>query len=425
MSNAAKNEKIKQAMQATRERHKNMTCRVFELKLNTRKMSRVQQEQLTTYFREAKWRRNSIVADFANATRNAKSSIVKVGDTFEERQFTILGSQVIQDIYDGVKTEIKILNTKKEKGEKVGRLKFKSVCNCIPLRQYNTTYRIDFVRRLIRIQNIRKGFTVHGLEQIPQDADITNAKLIRKASGYYLHVTCFVLKEEIQRTGRAVGIDFGIGHNLTLSNGETIDICVPESKGVKLASNRVNQAYKRNGKKKTNNHYRRVKKLSCAYERDTNRRLSKANKAVHEILSKNDFIAIQDEMIHNWHAGIFGRQVQHSAMGYIKAKLKTNLKTYVVSRSYPSTQICPECGKKTKQPLRKRDYDCSYCGYHHYSRDIKSAQTILSRALYETHVSPEQRAQSLVEAGTATQVSEGTCASIRQRSKKPNAFSLG
>lgn len=392
MSNGAKNEKIKQAMQATRERHKNMTCRVFELKLNTRKMSCIQREQLTTYFREAKWRRNSIVADFSKASRNAKSAMVKVGDIFEERPFTILGSQVIQDIYDIVKTEIKILHAKKEKGEKVGKLKFKSVCNCIPLRQYSTTYRIDFVRKLVRIQKIRKSFPLHGLEQIPQDADITNAKLIRKASGYYLHVTCFVPKERSMQTGKMVGIDFGIEHNLTLSNGEQIDICVAESKGVKLASKRMNQGYKRNGKKKTSNHNMRVRKLRRAYERDTNKRRDEANKAVNEILSNNDFVAMQEEMLHNWHAGLFGRQVQHSAMGYIKGKLKTNLKTYVVSRSYASTQICPLCGKKTKQPLRKRDYDCQYCGFHHVSRDVKSAQSILSRALYEKKVSPEQRA---------------------------------
>ena len=291
-----------------------------------------------------------------------------------------------------------MLHTKKEKGEKVGRLKFKSFCNCIPLRQYNTTYRIDFLHKLVRIQNIRKCFKVHGLEQIPPEAEITNAKLIRKASGFYLHVTCFIPKECPEITGQNIGIDFGIEHNLTLSNGETIDICVKESKGVKLASKRLNQAYKR----------RR------AYERDRNRRTDNANKVVHEILANNDFVAIQDEMIHNWHAGLFGKQVQHSAMGYIKAKLKNNFKTHVVARNYPSTQICPVCGRKTKHPLKKRDYDCSYCGWHHSSRDVKSAQTILARALYEVNVSPEQRAKSLAEADTTTQVSQGICASIRQ-----------
>ena len=80
-------------------------------------------------------------------------------------------------------------------------------------------------------------------------------------------------------------------------------------------------------KKKTNNHYRRVQKLRRAYERYKNRRIDKANKAVNEILSSNDFVVMQDEMIRNWQAGLFGKQVQESAMGYIKAKLKNNLKT--------------------------------------------------------------------------------------------------
>ncbi|MBQ7217111.1 MAG: hypothetical protein IJS39_14130, partial [Synergistaceae bacterium] len=107
MSCVAKNNRIKQAIQATRERHKNMVCKVFELKLSTRKMSKTQKEQLTTYFREAKWRRNSIIADFASASRKSKTATVKVGDAFEERHFSILGSQVIQDIYDSIKIEIK------------------------------------------------------------------------------------------------------------------------------------------------------------------------------------------------------------------------------------------------------------------------------------------------------------------------------
>ena len=89
--------------------------------------------------------------------------------------------------------------------------------------------------------------------------------------------------------------------------------------------------------------------------------------------------------------------MQSSAMGYIKAKLKKDLKTHVVERSYPSTQICPKCGKLTKHPLKKRDYECKYCGWHHESRDEKSAQTILKRALNEAHVSLERRAKSLVE----------------------------
>ena len=91
-----------------------------------------------------------------------------------------------------------------------------------------------------------------------------------------------------------------------------------------------------------------------------------------------------------------------------------NFKVHVVARSYPSTQICPKCGKLTKHPLNKRDYDCKYCGWHHNSRDQKSAQMILERAEYEIQVSLEQRAKSLVEVSPSTQVPIGICARSRQ-----------
>lgn len=399
MSNAEKNNKVKNTIKTTLERHSKMDCRVFEVKVVGSKLNTKQKEQTNQYFREAKWRRNDIIADFNNANRNSKRAVVKVGNTYENRELSILGSQVRQDIYDMVKSEIRGLHTKKSQGTKIGKLQFKSVCNSIPLRQYNTTYKIDFKRNRIKIQNINKPFYVRGLKQIPDGAEITNAKFIRKASGLYFHITCFIPKEAFVKTNKRVGIDFGIEHNLTLSDGTIFDICVKESKGVKLASKRLNRSLKRNKDKKSNNHYKRKACLNRSYENDKNKRLDKANKVVHHLLTNYDFIAIQDEMIHNWHSGLFGKQVQHSAMGSIKAKLKTNFKVHVVERSFPSTQICPSCGCLTKHSLDKRIYQCEHCGYLHPSRDIKSAQSILDEALYQ--VSMEHRANSLVELTTS------------------------
>jgi len=379
--NNAKNDNIRNSIKATRARHADMVCKVYEVKAVKSKMPHAQKDEVNQYFREAKWLRNDIIADFDNAVYGAKSARVKVDDKFEVRDLAILGSQVRQDIYDSVKSEIKGLHTKKTKGERVGRLKFKSYCNCIPLRQFGVTYRVDFDNQFIKVQNIKKPFKVRGLQQIPKNAEFANAKMVRKPSGLYFHITVYLPKVESVITNNRIGLDFGIGHNITTSDGDVYDICIPESKGTKLASKRVNKSHHKNGKKKSNNRRKRVAKLRRAYERDANRKMDKAHKICHKILSENDFVAIQDEMIHNWHKGLFGKQVQHSAMGTIKAKLKTSSKTHVVERSYPSTQICPVCGKNTKHPLAKRDYDCSYCGYHHPSRDQKSASSILNYAL--------------------------------------------
>ena len=380
MDRLAKNQKIKETGKATRERRKDMLCRVFEVKVDLSRMSKSQRNDVNTLFREAKWFRNACLADngLSDKSRSVK---VKVKDVFEERELTLLGSQIKQSIISEVKDSIRGLAVLKEKGHKVGALKFKSVCNCVNLKQFHVTYDIDKDRSRIRVQGIRKPFKVRGLEQIPDDAEIANAKFIRKASGLYFHITCYVPKEEKHIPHRSVGIDFGISDNLVFSDGrEPVNICVPESKGTKLASRRMNKALSHNGNQKSNKHYKRKNKVRKAYEKDKNRRKDLANKAVHEILNNYDFIAIQDEMIHNWHKGIFGKQVQHSAMGVIKEELKNSSGVYVVSRDFPSTQICPECGKLTKHPLKMRSYTCQYCGYHHPSRDEKAAGSILEEA---------------------------------------------
>ena len=380
MDRLAKNQKIKETGKATRERRKDMLCRVFEVKADLSRMSKSQRNDVNTLFREAKWFRNAYLADngLSDKSRSVK---VKVKDVFEERELTLLGSQIKQSIISEVKDSIRGLAMLKEKGHKVGALKFKSVCNCVNLKQFHVTYDIDKDRSRIRVQGIRKPFKVRGLEQITDDAEIANAKFIRKASGLYFRITCYVPKEEKHIPHRSVGIDFGISDNLVFSDGrEPVNICVPESKGTKLASRRMNKALSHNGNQKSNNHYKRKNKVRKAYEKDKNRRKDLANKAVHEILNNYDFIAIQDEMIHNWHKGIFGKQVQHSAMGVIKEELKNSSGVYVVSRDFPSTQICPECGKLTKHPLKMRSYTCQYCGYHHPSRDEKAASSILEEA---------------------------------------------
>ena len=380
MDRLAKNQKIKETGKATRERRKDMLCRVFEVKADLSRMSKSQRNDVNTLFREAKWFRNAYLADngLSDKSRSVK---VKVKDVFEERELTLLGSQIKQSIISEVKDSIRGLAMLKEKGHKVGALKFKSVCNCVNLKQFHVTYDIDKDRSRIRVQGIRKPFKVRGLEQIPDDAEIANAKFVRKASGLYFHITCYVPKEEKHIPHRSVGIDFGISDNLVFSDGrEPVNICVPESKGTKLASRRMNKALSHNGNQKSNNHYKRKNKVRKAYEKDKNRRKDLANKAVHEILNNYDFIAIQDEMIHNWHKGIFGKQVQHSAMGVIKEELKNSSGVYVVSRDFPSTQICPECGMLTKHPLKMRSYTCQYCGYHHPSRDEKAAGSILEEA---------------------------------------------
>lgn len=403
MSREEKNTSISNTIKDTRERHAHMICKTYGVKVVTSKLSCAQREELNAAFREAKWLRNDIISDFKRANRNAKTANVKTPDGFEERELVHLGSQIKQDIYDKVKSEIKSLANKKKQGKKVGRLKFKSVCNSLPLRQFGTTYNIYFNENRIKVQKIAKPFYVRGLKQIPDDAEFANATLVRKASGLYFYITCYIPVTASVKTGKSAGIDFGIENNLNFSDDrEAVNAYVNETDYIKRLSRKINRCWIRNGKKHSANNRKRIMKLRIAYEKLANQKADLAHKIVHELLSSYDFIAIQDEMLANWHKGLFGKQVQHSCMGLIKAELMKSSKTHVVSKDYPSTQVCPVCGQLTKHPLDKREYDCAFCGYHHNSRDKKSAQSILERALYE--VSLEQRAKSLVETESSTPV---------------------
>ena len=374
-----KRKKIKESISNTKKRHNDMDLKTYEIKIIDSKLNKDQRSIINHMFCEAKWLRNFHISNNINKKyRNTHTVEIKVKDHFEERKISYLGSQMIQDVFDNLKSEIKGLKTKKSKNDKVGKLKYKSFCNVLSLRQYGTTYSIKN-KNHIKVQNIKKPLYVRGLKQIPDNSDITNAKLVRKVSGLYLYITCFIPKVNTGND-KKVGIDFGIKHNLNLSDGNIYDVKLDIDKMIKIYSKKLNRSYIRNGKVKSKNHLKRSYLLRKAYHKQNNRKYDIANKILHEL---NDYslIAIQDEMIKNWQKGLFGKEIQKSCMGVIKRRLKEKDKTVVIPRSYPSTQICPICGSLNKHPLNKRDYDCPNCGYHHDSRDIKSAQSILDYAL--------------------------------------------
>ena len=377
-----KNEKISQAIIKTKERRKGMTCRVFGVKVIDSKLSREKRKHIESLYIEANWLRNAVVSsdDVFTFDRSVKEVSVKTGESYEMRSFDVLSAQMKQDIVDSVKSETKTLATVKSNGGHAGKLKEKSCCNSIPLRQYNQTYRIDFNDSTITIQGLRSPIKVRGLSQIPKEAELANAKLVRKPSGLYFHITTYCIKECKEDNNTSIGIDFGIKSNLTLTTGEEINVSVPETGAVKRCSLAVNKGYIKNGKYKGMNHRKRVHKLQIAYEKQTRKKKDIVNKTLSKLL-ENSFIGIQNELIAGWHSGIFGKQVHNSAMGLIKARLKNIQKVFVVPSSFPSTQICPTCKRCTPHPLNTRHYECAYCGYYHPSRDIKSAEMILKEAL--------------------------------------------
>jgi putative transposase len=219
--NLDKTQKIKHALQETKERRKKQKPVVFQLKLQN--LSKEKEKNLEKAFLEAKWLYNWLISDIERLSlpiNKIREVEVKVKEGFEKRELILLGSQIKQEIADRIKDNLKSLSQLKNQGHKVGKLRYKPFVSSIPLKQYNVTFGLDKNKNRVKIQKLG-SFRVLGLHQIPNNAEIANAVLVRKPSGYYLHVTCYLpndygLREPI---GEVIAIDFGIHSKLTLSNG--------------------------------------------------------------------------------------------------------------------------------------------------------------------------------------------------------------
>ena len=375
-----KNQKIKDLIKQTREKRKTQTCKVFELKLISNQINSQQKHFLSRVFLEAKWIYNDILNfdDLKNYdTKKKEVSILNKNKEKEIRELKVLGSQIKQEILHRTWTSIKSHSTKKKKGKKIGKLKFKSQINSIPLIQFGKTYK--FVDGRLRIQKCKKALKIKGLKQIPNEAEFANANLIRKPSGYYLKVTCFLPKETKETGKEIVGIDFGIKDDLILSNGIKFNTKLPTSFRIKKEQRKLAKK-----KKRSHNFWKQKNKVALAYEKQNNKKTDAKNKIVSYLKSNYSHIAIQNENIKGWHSGLFGRQVQQSILGGIISELKKHSRTSLVDRFFPSTKLCPECGTLNKPTLADRIYNCG-CGYSQ-DRDIHSANNILLKT-----IPPERR----------------------------------
>ena len=380
-----RNRKIRENGKATRERRSNMDCCVISVKIQENRLSKAKLEKLKRCFPEAKWLYNAIVATDSLSLEDTSIVQVKVKDTFETREIKCLSAQMKQSVIESVKTNASNLSKAKRKGLKVGRLQFKKECNEINLKQFGQTYAIKGKNK-IRVEKIGV-LVVNGLEQITIDeVEFANAKLIKKPSGFYIHLTVYTKKQpEIQTEKEILGLDMGIKDQLTFSNGVKVNFYSEESEQLKGLMRKLNRQVKgSNQYKQTLNRIKRI------YEHYNNKKNDVVNK-LNSVLKTNYIICFQDELLNQWKRKkskrrfSFGRKVQHGILGRVKDKLKKNGSNIMLESSVPTTQTCPECGCLTRHSLDKRKYHCSHCGFENADRDVHSANMMVLLSGYGTY----------------------------------------
>ena len=410
MPNVEKNARIKATLLATKERRKTQKCFVFSTKIDYRKLNKLQKEQIRMLFVEAKWVYNDIInhleSDKLSSWNDKKKSVVvkQKDGSFVEKPLIYFKSAMMQGMKSMVGDSLNSLAEKRKKGYKVGKLKFKSSFSSIPLKQFGNTHRIKSLSE-VGIVGISGNFRVHGLEQFADNpnAEVANAKLLKKPDGYYIHWTVYIFKDKlpvIQRSDEVIGIDFGCGTSFTFSDGHKEDFKLKEPECLKKLQKSLAHKRKTETNKKHSNQYKSVKKkLERAYQHLANIKNDKANNLCHKLVSYKQ-VVIQDENLRGWHKGGHGKAVQHSILGRVKKKLKIMDNVHVLSRFAPTTKLCFHCGTKHDEiKLRDRVFrcDCGVC----MDRDIHAAQCMVWMYLNNYQIPTEHRNTMQVENKTS------------------------
>ena len=364
-----KTEKMLKTKAETKERRSSLDCKTYSVKIDSSHFNRLTQEYFKKVFLEAKWFYNYVLTqDFKTFDTKIKEVKILNKEKVEEiREIKHLSSQMKQSIFQRAIDNCVGLKASKSKGRRIGKLKFKTIVNSIPLVQTNVTFRIVSANH-IELQKLKQKLRVRGLKQIKNFEEIACATLIRSCGSYYLNVIGYEKPKSRVLLGD-IGIDMGIKTDLTFSNRIKLDCKIPVSNSTKRVQRRIAKSVK--GSK---NRWKLRNNLQKEYAKSSNQRKDIKNKVVSYL--KNNFeIFIQDEMIKQWQSGRFGKAISKSAIGEIKSSLKNNEHTHVVPRSYPSTKLCYKCGTLNTISLSERVYRCD-CGYTQ-DRDIHSAINII------------------------------------------------
>lgn len=384
----AKNKRIAQSQKQTRKRRKSMDVVVRTVKVQRNKLSKTQLEALQRMFLEGKWLYNTAIAhnDFSENFRKQLANTAEVklpsGDV-EKRQLTVLGGQLQQGVLARIRDNIKGLAALKKKGKKVGKLGFISEMNSIPLKQFGGTHKIRGSK--MKIANVPGWIRVRGLNQINLDTDeCASAVLIRRNNDFFIALTIYKRKDEHAslatkkyKPGTTIGLDMGVGTQITFSDGTSVNSRIEESDRLKRLSRKL--ARQQKGSKA----FEDTKKLiRDEHNKVASRRTDAANKVSSWILS-HEHVFMQDENISSWRRRYSkargSRAVQYGILGRVKAALVAHPRVTVLKRNVATTATCV-CGVKTPHDVSKRVFSCPSCGYTD-NRDVHAAKNMYRLAV--------------------------------------------
>ena len=220
----------------------------------------------------------------------------------------------------------------------------------------------------------------------PLVGDPKEVTLVKKASGWYAHISCEIPDMPKVEPTDAVAVDVGTTHYLTTSEGGKEDNPRWYRKAEGLL-HKHNQTMARR-KKGSNRWQKSVHAVALHHERTTNKRKDFIGKIVYKLYhhQENNVLVAENlrvsNMVKNKH---LSKSISDASWGTFfewcaSIAERDGLHFHQVDPKNTS-QTCSACGEKSQKKLSLaiRTFNCQFCG-NSMDRDHNAAQNILYRA---------------------------------------------
>jgi len=213
---------------------------------------------------------------------------------------------------------------------------------------------------------------------------IKRIRVVRRADGYYAQFCIDTERlEKREPTGKTIGLDVGLNHFYTDSNGQTVEnprFLRKSERALKLVQKRLSRTQK--GSK---NRIKARRKLGRKHLRVSRQRKDFAVKTARCVVQSNDLVAYEDlkvrNLVKNHH---LAKSIVDASWSLFRQWVEYFGKVFgVVTVAVPphyTSQNCSNCAQKVQKTLSTRTHKCPYCGYI-ADRDENAARNILERGL--------------------------------------------
>ncbi len=246
---------------------------------------------------------------------------------------------------------------------------------------------IRFKKNKIYLAGNQHGIRVHMHRNLPSEYSIKSCVFTKKSNGWYISFQIKVPDQKPrQQIKSPIGIDVGITHLATLSDGTHIKNTKPTKKyEIEI---RVAQRSLARKKKKSKGRRKALLIVSRLHQNIRNMRNTYLHQTSRSLIDKYDLIAVEKLQIKNMAQGHLAKSIHDAAWAKLIQQLSYKAEWagthLVVVNAKNTSQICSECGVSVKKDLSIRVHECTHCGLI-LDRDVNSALNILCRAV----VSPE------------------------------------